>query len=396
MDAGADAGPAVTCEDPVLPMLGEEPIAPVGSFDSPLFVTQAPDADDTLWVVERIGRIRLVRGGAILPTDFLDIRTLVTTEGNEQGLLGLAFHPDYATNGRFFVAYTAGPNLAPDRPGPNIVAEYRRSATDPERADPAEVRRLVEQADIRFNHNGGMLAFGPDRFLYVAMGDGGGSCDTGRNAQRRNTLLGKLLRLDVDNVAGMFAAAGNPFTLPEGLPQIWAYGLRNPWRFSFDRLTGDLWIGDVGQNAKEELDFQPAGAAGGANYGWEAFEGDVSASISCGRLDTIMGNPHTPPLLIVNHGSATEVVRSACSIIGGYVYRGSAIPELRGVYVFGDYCSPDVAAFRYCDGAIRGWQRIPGIGRAGDLVSFGEDNRGELYLVYIAGRSVTRLVARAP
>jgi glucose/arabinose dehydrogenase len=241
-----------------------------------------------------------------------------------------------------------------------------------------------------------MLAFGADGFLYVGTGDEGGGCDNhgpDGNGQNTNVLFGKILRLDVDNTAGDFAAAGNPFEGGGGLPQIWAYGLRNPWRFSFDRRTGDLYIGDVGQNTWEEIDIQPASSTGGENYGWRAYEGfETSAASSCN--DSLAGMiTHTEPVLAVEHGSGSELLRGACSISGGYVYNGTAIPGLRGVYFFGDYCSNDIGAFRWCEGEVMGAMRADDLGGVGDgLASFGEDNAGELYVVFVESEEVFKIV----
>ena len=233
-DAGTrrDGGVSGDCADAPLPALMTQEVADE-RFDSPVFVTSAPGDFDRLFVVEKPGRIKIVRDGRILGSSFLEIGVATV---DEQGLLGLAFHPNYAANGRFFVFYT------PNGSGANIVAEYRRSDADPDRADPTEVRRIVDIPDREpRNHNGGMIAFGPDGYLYVGLGDEGGANDdhgTIGNGQDRTTLFGSILRLDVDNAAGNYAAPGNPFTLPDGQPQIWLYGLRNPWRFSFDRASG--------------------------------------------------------------------------------------------------------------------------------------------------------------
>jgi glucose/arabinose dehydrogenase len=380
-----DTGMPPACEAPVLPSLGAEEIAT--GFSSPVYVTQAPGSTDSLWVVERRGRIRLVRGGSIVG-DFLDISDRITA-GGEQGLLGLAFHPDYATNGRFFVYYTSNSG------GRNVVAEYAVSS-DPDVADDTEVARLMDIADSQGNHNGGMITFGPDGFLYVGTGDEGGGCDRHGdpgNGQSLDTMMGKLLRLDVENSGGDYVASGNPFEGGGGLPQIWAYGLRNPWRFSFDRLTGDLFIGDVGQNNREEIDFQPASSTGGENYGWRFWEGFERSSIS-GCDDTgADGITHTEPIFDVTHDSGSETVRGACSITGGYVYRGSAIPELQGVYLYGDYCSDDIGALRYCDGAVMGHQRADDLRSVGGgLSSFGEDNDGELYMTFVNSNDVFKIV----
>ncbi len=387
MDSAVDTGPPPACEAPVLPGLAAEEIAP-GSFSSPLFVTQAPGSTDTLWVVQRGGRIRLVRGGSVVG-DFLDVSGRITTGGGEQGLLGLAFHPDYETNGRFFIYYTASGG------GNAVVAEYGVSS-DPDVADTTEVRRLVDIPEPQGNHNGGNLAFGPDGFLYAGTGDGGGSCDSHGdpgNGQDTDVLLGKLLRLDVDNTGGDFAAAGNPFASGGGLPQIWAYGLRNPWRFSFDRATGELYIADVGQGEWEEVDVQPASSSGGENYGWRAYEGFELSSVSGCDASGAGSVTQTEPVLAYAHMSSTETLRGACSITGGYVYRGSAIPELRGVYLYGDYCSNDIGAFRYCEGSVMGDQRVSDLrSTGGGISSFGEDNAGELYMTFLGSDQVFKIV----
>ena len=379
-----DAGPPPPCAAPTLPDLTTAPIAGDHRFVSPLFVAQAPGAATTLWVVEQAGRIVLVRDGAALPTPFLDIRGQVQA-GGERGLLGLAFHPDYASNGRFFVYYT------PVDVHANVIAEYHVSA-DPDVADGSEVARLVEQPDPESNHDGGGLAFGPDGYLYAGLGDGGGGGDDhGAYGNGLNTdiLLGKLLRLDVDATAADYAAATNPFVGGGGRPQIWAYGLRNPWRFSFDRDTGDLYIADVGQNEWEEIDVQPASSGGGENYGWRAYE--AFTVFDSGNLDRATN--HTEPILAIRH-DGDDLLSGACSITGGYVYRGAAIPALRGTYLFGDYCARGVAALRYCDGALQGTALARGLAGAGaGLASFGEDLAGEIYLVYVRSGDVLKVVA---
>lgn len=389
-DAGSDAGPPGSCPTTPLPALTTVSITSRRSpFTRPVDVAQAPGRPDTLFVVEQAGRIRVVRGGSVVGT-FLDIRSRVRDRENERGLLGLAFHPDYETNGRFFVFYTA---QEPATPHPIVVAEYARSASDPDVANPTEVARLVDDPDPESNHNGGNLAFGPDGFLYAGIGDGGGAGDRhpgNGNGQNLTTLSGSILRLDVDNTAGAYAAAGNPFTMPTGLPQIWAYGLRNPWRFSFDRTTGDLYIGDVGQNAVEEIDFQPASSTGGENYGWRAFEG---TRVFDAPLTATVGPIHTPPILDIPQ-SGDAVFPGPRAIVGGYVYRGAAIPSLDGWYIFGDAASAEVGAFRYCEDSVRDYQRVPGLmGRGAALSSLGEDLAGELYLVYLFGNEVHQIVA---
>lgn len=381
-DAGSDAGGPIGCQTAPIPALTSTSISDTG-FSAPVFVAQAPGRPDALWVVEQPGRIQLVIDGSV--TTFLDMTDRVDFAG-ERGLLGLAFHPSYADNGRFFVYYT------PSDRHSNVVAEYRRSAGDPNVADDAEVVRLVVNDDPEDNHNGGMIAFGPDGYLYAGVGDGGGGGDRHGpigNGQNLDTFMGKILRLDVDAAASGYAAPGNPFEGGGGLPQIWAYGVRNPWRFSFDRATHDFWLGDVGQGDYEEIDFLPSGAPVGANFGWRAYEGD--AVYDSDLAPTITN--HTPPVFVVDR-NGDPFLRSACSISGGYVYRGSAIPDLAGTYLFGDYCSPDVGAFRYCEGEVRDATTIDGLEGAGSgLVSFGEDLAGNLYIVYIGSGEVRRIEA---
>jgi glucose/arabinose dehydrogenase len=313
-------------------------------------------------------------------------------------LLGLAFHPNYEANGRLFIYYTADGNR-----DPNVVAEYERSSENPDVANSEEVRHLVSVPDTQSNHNGGMITFGPEGYLYAGLGDGGGGCDNGGqhapdgNGQTVTNLFGSLLRLDVDAPDRDFAAPDNPFVGREGKDQIWAYGLRNPWRFSVDRKTGDLYIGDVGQNAIEEIDVLPAESEGGQNYGWRGYEGTETADISgCSAEVASEIDDHVPPIYEYRQNTTEGVtIRGGESVTGGYVYRGDAIPRLRGYYLYGDYSSDDIAALRYCEGGVVQNTRLPGLeGRGGGLGSFGEDNAGELYLVYIDTADVLKLVGK--
>jgi glucose/arabinose dehydrogenase len=284
-----------------------------GGFERPVFVTHAGDGSARLFVLEKAGVIRIVVDGEVRDDPFLDISQLVTIRGNEQGLLGLAFHPQYEENGRFFVYYTAVDG------GANTVAEYRVS-TDANIADAGSGRVMLAIADTRSNHNGGMLAFGPDGYLYVATGDGGGGGDPDENGQALDALLAKILRLDVDGSFPYTIPPSNPFASTGGArPEVWAFGLRNPWRFSFDRETGDMWIADVGQGSWEEVDFQPADSAGGENYGWNTMEGAhcFDPANGCDTSGLVL------PVHEYDHSAG-------CSITGGYVYRGEAIPALRG------------------------------------------------------------------
>jgi glucose/arabinose dehydrogenase len=331
-------------------------------FLNPLFVTGAGDGSGRLFVVEQGGRIRIVEGGRILPRDFLDISSRITA-GGEQGLLGLAFHPDFRQNGLFYVDYT-------DVLGNTVVAQYRVDPNDPDRADPTSAKTILHVHQPYANHNGGDLAFGPDGDLYISFGDGGSEGDPEGHGQRLNTLLGKVLRIDVDHPSGgrpYGIPAGNPFANdPNARPEIWAYGLRNPWRFSFDRRTHDMWIGDVGQGAHEEIDHASAGR-GGQNYGWNIMEGPscFEPPTGCNR------NGLTLPVASYTHDDGN------CTVIGGYVYRGNDFPALAGTYLFADYCSGrvwtlDAAHPRSEPHQVLDLSSLPS--------SFGEDDRGELYV----------------
>jgi glucose/arabinose dehydrogenase len=330
-------------------------------------ITNAGDA--RLFLTLQEGQIVIWDGAAVRATPFLDITSLVLCCG-ERGLLSTAFHPDYAVNGLFFVYYT-------DRQGNLVIARYRRTA-DPNIADPSSgVILLHIDHPTNSNHNGGQLQFGPDGFLYIGTGDGGSAFDPPCNAQRNDVLLGKLLRIDVnqsvDTPPYHGIPADNPFVSTTGPPEAWAKGLRNPWRFSFDRLTHDLVIGDVGQGSREEVDFQPAGSAGGLNYGWKIMEGTLCTgnTSNCPADVPPCDDPRlTPPVLEYDHGGGR------CSITGGYVYRGLAIPDLYGMYVYGDYCAGTIWA-----AAPHGttWTPVTLPIQTGTLTTFGEDINGEIY-----------------
>ena len=351
-------------------------LARIGRFNQPVFVTAPPADRARLMVVEQPGVIRVVRGGRTLGRPFLDIHSLVTA-GGEQGLLGLAFAPDYAASGRFYVYYT-------DRQGREVVAEYRRGASG-DVADPGSARIVLRMEDPESNHNGGALMFGPDDLLYIGTGDGGGANDQhGRrgNAQNLGSLLGKLLRIDPRESGGRpyTVPAGNPFTGRSGArPEIYAYGLRNPWRYSFDRRTGDLAIGDVGQDAIEEVDFARQGRARGVNYGWRPWEGR--------RRNFDEPAPGAVfPVLTKRHSDGW------CSITGGYVVRDPALPALAGRYVYSDFCRGQIRAARLRSGHATGDRGI-GLPRMPNISSFGEDARGRVYVVTLDG-PVYRLVQR--
>jgi len=360
--AGADTG------GPDPGSVGLDTQIVVTGLTNPLYLT-APPGDPRLFVVEQAGRIRIVTNGSLLAAPFLDIRDRVLA-GGERGLLSVAFHPSYGTNGYLYVDYT-------DLSGDTRVERYQVSA-DPNVADKASARLILFVDQPFANHNGGLVLFGPDGMLYVGLGDGGSAGDPQGNGQNRGALLGKLLRLDVDRGDPYGIPADNPFVgLAGARREIWAYGLRNPWRFAFDREAGRLYIADVGQNRREEVNVAPA-AAGGLNYGWNIMEGDECYSAAtCNRTGL------TLPVLAYGHADG-------CSITGGYVYRGQAMPSLRGHYFYSDYCGGWLKSFRY-DGSAAADQRDWGL-RLGSVTSFGEDAAGQLYVLSANG-NVYRLVA---
>ncbi len=338
----------------------------------PLYLT-APPGDPRLFVVEQPGRIRIVANGSLLATPFLDITDQVLA-GGERGLLSVAFHPNYAANGYFFVDYT-------DSLGDTRVERYQVSA-NPNVANRASAKLILFVDQPYSNHNGGLVLFGPDRLFYVGLGDGGSGGDPRGNGQNRGVLLGKLLRLDVDRGDPYAVPADNPFVGVSGARgEIWAYGLRNPWRFTLDREAGLLYIADVGQNRREEVDVAPA-SAGGLNYGWNIMEGD-----ECYGASTCNRSGLTLPVLAYSRSGGN------CSIIGGFVYRGERIPGLRGHYLYSDYCGGWVKSLRYDGGGVadqRDWGLF-----LGSVTSFGEDSAGELYVLSGSGK-VYRLVDRSP
>ena len=333
-------------------------------FRNPVHLS-SPPGDQRLFVVEQAGRIGIVKNGSTLAAPFLDISERVRS-GGEQGMLSVAFHPDYRRSGFFFVNFT-------DRQGDTRVERFKVSS-NPDVADAASSKLIIGIDQPFSNHNGGHVQFGPDRMLWIGMGDGGSGGDPRGNGQSRQALLGKMLRIDVDR--------GDPYAIPPNNPyasgssgrgEIWAIGLRNPWRFAFDRTSGLLYIADVGQSALEEIHVEPASRAG-LNYGWNIMEGN-----RCYRGDGCDRNGLQIPQVSFNHAG------NACSVTGGHVYRGQRIPAIAGHYFYSDYCAGWLRSFRYQNGRVtdaREWT----IGDIGNVVSFGEDASGELYIIAEDGR----------
>jgi hypothetical protein len=345
----------------------------IGVFSQPVYLAAAPGDPDRLFVVERVGRIIVVVRGRRQTRPFLDISGEVNSGASEQGLLSLAFAPDYQTSGRFYVYYTDNAN--------NIqIVQYRRAQTDPNRADTASARTVLTlDHHSETNHNGGQLQFGPDGDLYIGVGDGGSEGDPHNYGQNTGVLLGKLLRITPRPGGGYTIPPGNPYTPGAGRrPEIWAYGLRNPWRFSFDRRTSDLIIADVGQDNEEEIDFAGHGHGAGANYGWSIFEGDL-------RYKQGSAPAATQPVLVARHSDGY------CAIIGGYVVRDPALRSLDGRYLFGDNCKAQINSALLNAGHARE-NHATGLSVT-SLSAFGQDNAGHIYAVSLAG-PVYRLVQR--
>lgn len=335
-------------------------------FSRPVDIQNAGDGSGRLFIVEQAGVIRILQNDALVDAPFLDIRDLVDDSGNEQGLLGLAFHPDYESNGYFYVNYTG-------QGGDTVIARFHAAGNAAE----LESRTVLLQVEQPYpNHNGGALVFGPDGYLYIALGDGGAGGDPLGNGQNINSLLGKILRVDVNN--------GDPYTIPSDNPfgtEVFHYGLRNPWRISFDSATGDLWIGDVGQGQYEEIDYLGAGAKGGVNFGWNRYEG---------RHDYDSGTPvdnHTPPMFEYSHDEG-------CSVTGGYVYRG-AMPEWQGVYFFADYCSGRLwGALHFQSAAEESFISTLLYQTGVQILTFGVDESGEVYFGGQNDGTIQRLVRK--
>lgn len=336
-------------------------------FRAPLYLTHAGDGSGDLYVLQQGGQIRLLSRGSVRQQPFLDIAERIST-GGERGLLGLAFHPDYPRNGFLYVNYT-------DVRGNTVVSRFTANRQN-KVADPDSEKILLRIEQPYSNHNGGMMAFGPDGMLYIGTGDGGSGGDPINAGQRLDTLLGKILRIDVNS--------GDPYAIPptnpkirNALPEIWAYGLRNPWRFSFDRQTGDLWIGDVGQNRWEEIHFARSDQAG-LNYGWRIVEGEecFNPRTNCNR------NGLTNPVHVYSHSEGQ-------SVTGGYVYRGRAFPALQGRYYFADFASGVMWSLRREGNRWVRNTELTGLGQG--IASFGEDEAGELYVLNLVRGQVLRL-----
>jgi len=349
----------------------------VGGLTYPVYMTHAGDGSSRIFIVERTGRIRIFKNGNLLTTSFLDIQSVVKSTGSEQGLLALAFHPSYGTNGKFYVIYTTP--RSGDSSGSNLILEeFLVSSNDPDLADLGSGSILLTIEHPTYpNHNGGTLVFGQDGYLYWSTGDGGGTGDPNNNAQNLYSLLGKILRIDVDSGFPYAIPVNNPFynSADQNVKkEIWAYGLRNPWRFSFDRLTHDLYIGDVGQSVREEIDFQPAASTDSKNYGWRVMEGSLcyNPSTGCDQSGKVL------PIAEYNH-------TTGCSVTGGYVYRGSNFLPLSGYYFYGDYCTGRL--FSLYNNTQTGWVTTGLLDTPYQFSTFGEDEQGELYFAdYAAGK----------
>jgi glucose/arabinose dehydrogenase len=343
----------------------------VTGLNQPVGVTHSGDGTGRLFVTQKDGLIRTVQEGQLLPEPFLDVRNLITLEAQtEQGLLGLAFHPDYKINGRFFIYYTDA-NKKANGAANTVLARYQVSS-DPNKADPASAKIILTIEQPFWNHNGGHIAFGPDGYLYIGTGDGGDGGDPQENAENLTKLLGKILRIDV-NAETYAVPETNPWKPASGAAtELWAYGLRNPWKFSFDRKTGDLYIGDVGQELYEEINFQSANSQGGENYGWNQMEG-----MHCyGKTQGCNPDEYVLPILEYPHGE------DGVSVTGGFVYRGTQIPELEGAYIYADFASGKIWTLRVIEGV---WVNELLEDTEFAVSSFGENEAGELYLTDFNG-----------
>ena len=369
--------------------LGAITLVPLAEgLDQPVFATHANDSSGRLFVVEKGGAIRIIRNGTILPAPFLDISDRVGNHG-EAGLLSVAFPPSYASDGYFFVYYNHEdknlvlPHAGEENDGYDTVIARFHVTADPNRADPASESRILLRNQPWDNHNGGLIAFGPDGALILVWGDGGSGGDPLNSGQRRDTILGKLLRIHVGATGTYTIPSDNPFvTTPNAAPEIWDWGLRNPWRWSFDRATGDLFIGDVGQGDYEEIDFHPADQPGGINFGWRCREG-----LHPYNNDPPCPGPLTDPIVEYDHGVGW-------SVTGGYVYRGAAYPQLQGRYFYGDFGTGRIWSIQATGG---GWSApIEELDTSLAIASFGEDQAGELYVVDYGGGKLYRMQGAPP
>jgi len=392
-----DAATAANCTPTVDTTVADLRLQEVATgLSRPVFVT-APPGDKRLFVIEQAGRIRLVENGSVADTPFLDITDRVNDGGNEQGLLGLAFHPGWTSNGKFYVYYTGGTGN-----GETVVAEYQVDAVDASTADKATETIIFTEPQPFQNHNGGMIAFGSDGYLYIGLGDGGSGGDPGDRAQDPTVLMGSMLRIDVNNPAGgklYGIPADNPFADGDGgAPEVYAYGLRNPWRWSFDRMTGDAYIADVGQNRVEEVNAITLANMNGANFGWDVYEGsecfnDGGNANDLGTGCTLTGT--IAPIIEYGHTPTTNLSPppanpSGNSISGGYVYRGECLPGIQGVYFYGDFTTNITRTLKWNGSAATDTQDITaslqtGVSLGG-VASWGEDGFGELYLASFNGK----------
>lgn len=369
---GSDSGTTGNNSAPPPPPSIVAKLEPITTgLSAPVFLTAPPADNARLFIVEQGGTIRIfdLLSRSLFSTPFLDLSAAISSS-SERGLLGMAFDPGYANNGRFYVYYT-------DRIGDIAIAQYRRSANNPNQADPSQLSLLQSIPHPNFsNHNGGMLAFGPDGCLYAGVGDGGSGGDPNNNAQNTASRLGKLLRLDPNTGSPCTNGITNPFVFGGGAQEIWSLGLRNPWRFSFDRQTGDLYIADVGQGAREEVDVAlPPNPGRQSNFGWRLMEGflcfNPSTNCNSGGLTLpVLDYPHTG---------------GACSIIGGYVYRGTAIPSLNGTYFYADLCAGFIRSFAYRNAQVTDQFEWSSLSPGPSITSFGEDAQGELYIMTAGG-----------
>lgn len=340
-------------------------------FTSPVEITNA--GDSRLFVVEQGGLVKILNSnGTIQPVPFLNLSSVIST-GGERGLLGLAFHPNYSSNGFVFVNYT-------NTSGNTVIARYTMNLTDANVVSPTDIQILLTITQPFSNHNGGTIKFGPDGYLYIGMGDGGSAGDPGNRAQNKNVLLGKMLRIDVDSASPYGIPPTNPYVGVDGSDEIWAIGLRNPWKFSFDSSTGDLWIADVGQGEVEEINKVPSTTAG-LNYGWKCYEGNAVYTAGC----AVTGTTYTFPLAQYTHSQT-----GGCSITGGYVYRGAAYPNFQGNYFFGDYCLDKIGMVN--SSGVTTYSALLPSENGLSFTSFGVDINNELYAAAINSGEIYRVI----